>query len=85
MAENGPYILADNSYTDLELNVYSWNNQSNIMWIDNPSGSGYSYDDQDIIHGVYTENEVASDLYELLQQFLSDNPKYAKLPFYVTG
>ena len=85
LAENGPYFLKNNSFTDLELNAYSWNNNSNIMWIDNPSGSGYSYDDRDIIDGVYTENEVASDLYELLQQFLADHPKYSKLPFYVTG
>ena len=80
LGENGPYFLKNNSYTELEINPFSWNNNSNIMWIDNPSGSGYSYDDDPLIHGVCTENEIASDLYELVQQFLHDHPKYALLP-----
>eukprot|EP01084_Bolivina_argentea_P232777 392238_1 len=85
LGENGPYVLKNNSYTDLEINPFSWNNNSNIMWIDNPSGAGYSYDDHPVIDGVYTENEVARDLYEFMQQFLKNNSKYASLPFYVTG
>ena len=83
MVENGPYYVMDN--LTLEINENSWNTKSNIMWIDQPAGTGYSYDDNEQADGVYTENEVAQDLYEFIQKFFAKNPKYADLDFYVTG
>jgi len=83
MAENGPYHVLNN--LSLEINPYSWNTKANIMWIDQPSGTGYSYDESGKVDGVYTENVVADDLYEFLQLFFAQYPKYNSLDFYVTG
>ena len=83
MVENGPYHVLDNE--TLEINNFSWNTQANVMWIDQPAGTGYSYDDNEDADGVYTEDEIAEDLYEFMQKFFSQHSKYSKLDFYVTG
>jgi len=44
MTENGPCTPTADGL-DTVLNPYGWNNNSNIMWIDQPAGVGYSYGD----------------------------------------
>ncbi|ETO09847.1 hypothetical protein RFI_27531 [Reticulomyxa filosa] len=83
MEENGPYHVQND--LSLTINNYSWTEQANVIWVDQPSQTGYSYDDKYVIDGVYNEDEVADDLYEFIQTFLQANPKYSKLNFYVTG
>eukprot|EP01083_Nonionella_stella_P291567 992039_1 len=68
----------------LSMNPYSWNSKANVIWIDQPSATGYSYDDA-ASSPVYNENQIADDLYEFMQLFLQNNTKYEKLDFYVTG
>ena len=82
MVENGPYhVQRDMTLTE---NPYSWNNNASVIWIDQPSSTGFSYD---TVGGkvVYDEDTIANDLYEFMQYFLGNNSKYADLPFYVTG
>lgn len=38
--ENGPYILNDD--LTLTKNKYSWNNFANLVYVDQPKGTGYS-------------------------------------------
>jgi len=70
--ENGPYTL---SKTTLSINPYSWNEVSNILWIDQPVGTGYSYADKYSDY-VGDEKAVAEDLYEFIQGFFAANPQY---------
>ena len=83
LVENGPYNLNDD--LTLEINPYSWNSNASVIWIDQPSHTGYSWDDRGKPDTVYNEKQVADDLYEFIQQFLKEHTKYSKLPFYITG
>jgi len=80
--ENGPYTI--NEDLSLSINPYSWNSNANVLWIDQPTNTGYSYSDFGDI-GVTNEDEMAADMYEFFQTFFRKYPKYKSLPFYVTG
>ena len=42
MQEHGPFIM-DNGSPNIRANPYSWNNQSHMLYIEQPAGVGYSY------------------------------------------
>jgi len=78
--KNGHYVLNNNT---LQINPYSWNEVANVLWIDQPVGTGYSYADNYDDY-VGDEKAVAEDLYQFLQQFLAQNPQY-NFKFYIFG
>jgi carboxypeptidase C (cathepsin A) len=80
--ENGPYKI--NKDLSLALNENSWNTFANIIFIDQPVGTGFSYADSSYDY-VTDEDEVAQDLYVFLQTFYQLYPQYAQLPFFITG
>jgi serine carboxypeptidase-like clade IV len=80
--ENGPYKITTDE--KLELNPYSWNENANVIWVDQPVGTGYSYTDSDKWL-VTNEVEVAQDLWVFMQEFLKLYPAYQKNDFFVTG
>jgi carboxypeptidase C (cathepsin A) len=82
LTENGPYIL--HSDMNLTLNPYSWNSIANVIWLDQPVGTGFSYSDS-LSDYTTTEEQVAIDLYQFMQIFLEQYPKYANLPFFIAG
>ena len=81
LAENGPCTVNKNLTTT--PNPASWNNDVNIMWVDQPTGVGFSYGDT----GDYDHDEagVAEDMYHFLQSFFDANPSYRKNRFFVFG
>jgi len=79
--ENGPYIIQKN--LSLSLNPYSWNEVANVIWIDQPVGTGYSYADH-VTDYTVDETQIAEDLYEFLQTFFAQNPQYNH-DFFVFG
>lgn len=42
LSENGPCKVSEDGLSTYN-NPYSWNSNSNIMWIDQPAGVGFSY------------------------------------------
>uniref|UniRef100_A0A7N0VCP7 Carboxypeptidase n=1 Tax=Kalanchoe fedtschenkoi TaxID=63787 RepID=A0A7N0VCP7_KALFE len=80
--ENGPFHITKN--LSLEWNEYGWDKVSNLLYVDQPIGTGFSYtsDEKDIRHN---EKGVSDDLYEFLQTFFKEHPQYAKNDFYITG
>ncbi|OAY84574.1 Serine carboxypeptidase 3, partial [Ananas comosus] len=80
--ENGPFHIADNM--SLVWNNFGWDQASNLIYVDQPTGTGFSYssDRRDIRHN---ENGVSNDLYDFLQAFFSEHPEYADNDFYITG
>ncbi|CAA3022956.1 serine carboxypeptidase-like [Olea europaea subsp. europaea] len=80
--ENGPFHLTSN--LSLQWNDFGWDKVSNLIYVDQPTGTGFSYssDDDDMRHG---EEGVSNDLYDFLQAFFKEHPQYANNDFYITG
>jgi len=78
--ENGPCQVNANG-TDTISNPHSWNSNANLLYIDQPAGTGFSYGT-----GLdHNEAGVATDMYDFLQQFFKAHPKYSPLPFFAVG
>ncbi|TKY72654.1 Serine carboxypeptidase 49 [Spatholobus suberectus] len=80
--ENGPFHIANN--LSLIWNDYGWDQASNILFVDQPTGTGFSYssDDSDIRHD---EAGISNDLYDFLQEFFKAHHEFVKNDFYITG
>ncbi|CAN1182128.1 Serine carboxypeptidase-like 48 [Linum perenne] len=80
--ENGPFQIKEDM--SLVWNDFGWDQASNILYVDQPTGTGFSYttDDSDIRHN---EVGVSNDMYNFLQEFFKGHPKYAANDFFITG
>lgn len=69
---------------DLKPRNYTWVNDYNVLFIDNPVGTGYSYTEK---FSGYAKNnaQIAADLLECIRGFLNEFPKFATVPIYVTA
>jgi carboxypeptidase C (cathepsin A) len=80
--ENGPFImLANGSWSS---NPYSWNERANVLWIDNPVGTGFSFV-QNSSGYVRDEATLAAGLRLALETFMARLPQYSQLPLYIFG
>jgi cathepsin A (carboxypeptidase C) len=78
--ENGPCSVNERGDGTIP-NAYSWNSNAHALWLDQPTGVGFSYgavDDHD-------EEMVGENAYYFLQSFLQSHPEYAKNPMFITG
>ncbi|CAI9290018.1 unnamed protein product [Lactuca saligna] len=80
--ENGPFKVTNN--LSLIWNDYGWDKVSNLIYVDQPTGTGFSYSssDEDIRHD---ETGVSNDLYFFLQAFFKAHPDYVNNDFFITG
>lgn len=81
MMENGPCSVQPDLST--KANPYAWNNQANIIWLEQPLGVGFSYgapEDTD-----YDETNVGENLYWFLQGFIEKHPEFSGREFFLTG
>ncbi|XP_010535625.1 PREDICTED: serine carboxypeptidase-like 48 isoform X2 [Tarenaya hassleriana] len=80
--ENGPFNISKN--LSLSWNDFGWDKASNLIYVDQPVGTGFSFtsDDSDLRHD---EDGVSNDLYDFLQAFFKEHPQFAKNDFYITG
>ncbi|KAL4442629.1 hypothetical protein ABPG74_007031 [Tetrahymena malaccensis] len=79
--ELGPYkITQDNTLTS---NPYSWNNNANVLFVDQPIGTGFSSLGTTEI--PKTEEEIAKQMHDFIQSFLQIYPKYINRDFYIAG
>jgi len=81
-AENGPYKV--NSDLSIRTNIYSWNKFANLLYVDQPVGTGFSYVKSEDGY-VDDEAEVDAAMYQFLQLFFAKYPRYATLPFFIVG
>ncbi|KAE8801525.1 Serine carboxypeptidase-like protein [Hordeum vulgare] len=79
--ENSPFHIADNM--SLLWNEFGWDQESNLIYVDQPTGTGFSYsfDSHDTRHN---EAGVSNDLYDFLQVIIVA-PVYVENDFYITG
>ncbi|TQW01031.1 carboxypeptidase Y precursor [Cordyceps javanica] len=61
-------------------NPDSWNNRANVIFLDQPVGTGYSYGEQ-----VSSSLAASKDIYALLKLFFQQFPQYAKQDFHIAG
>jgi cathepsin A (carboxypeptidase C) len=80
--ENGPYSV--NADMTLNKNEYSWNNNANMVFVDQPVGTGFSHVADDKSYGEF-EPELASDFYEFFVGFLDRFPEFKGRDLYITG
>eukprot|EP01090_Pellita_catalonica_P011907 TRINITY_DN2471_c0_g1_i2.p1 TRINITY_DN2471_c0_g1~~TRINITY_DN2471_c0_g1_i2.p1 ORF type:complete len:498 (-),score=72.24 TRINITY_DN2471_c0_g1_i2:22-1515(-) len=82
LLENGPFYVTE----ELKLirDPFSWNNEYNMLFIDQPAGVGFSYIENP--DGFATnEQEVANALHTGLVEFFSIFSAYRQNDFYVFG
>jgi carboxypeptidase C (cathepsin A) len=80
--ENGPLRLT--SDLQIKLNPYSWNQQANILYIDQPVGTGMSF----ILNQtglLRNESQIDVQFYNFLQQFFLIFEDYTVSDMYITG
>ncbi|XP_071959695.1 lysosomal protective protein-like [Antedon mediterranea] len=82
LSELGPFHLRDDGKT-VYMNPYSWNNASNVLFLEAPAGVGFSYSDDKKY--ATNDDEVSMDNYLALQDFFTKFPQFANNSFYVTG
>jgi len=80
LAENGPCFMSKNG-TGTEVNPYSWTSQANVIWVDQPSATGFSTG----LPLVTGEDGVAKNMYNFLQEFYKALPQYKNNDFYIFG
>lgn len=80
--ENGPFGISIDQ--KLVPRKFSWHINHNLIYIDNPVGTGFSFTESD---DGYAKNEVdvGRDLLEGLKQFFQLFPHLQKNEFFITG
>jgi len=79
-AENGPCSV-DQQGGDTVPNPFGWHQKANVMWVDQPSGTGFSTG----TGTVSNERGVSANMYTFLQGFFTQFPRYQKTPFFIFG
>ncbi len=79
--ENGPCSLSPDNTT--VRNDYSWNEKINIIYLDEPVGTGYSYAPDGYKDTTLTN--LAVDVYAFLQVFMHRFPQYVSMPFHLAA
>lgn len=79
--ENGPYVFIKDK---LKKRRHSWTNFFNVLYIDNPVGTGFSFADSSEAYAA-NQSMVGEDLHEALRQFLLLFPQMQKNKFILSG
>ncbi|GJR23421.1 serine carboxypeptidase-like protein 13 [Tanacetum coccineum] len=87
--EIGPFSINDakSRFEDkpiLELNTHSWTKAANIIFLDQPVGSGFSYAKTPEAY-LTNDTSTAMDVYNFLRTWLVDHPKFVNSPLYIGG
>ncbi|KAI0349727.1 alpha/beta-hydrolase [Trametes cingulata] len=79
--ENGPiHVLTNGTWV---LNNYSWSNLADMIWVDQPVGTGFSTADS--TGYVADEDQMGDDFLGFLSNLVSVFPSLATRPLYLTG
>lgn len=83
--ENGPLTVTSNGELGPPRN-FSWNQHANVIFVDSPVGTGFSYS-SDLTHDIaHDESTVAEDLAQFLQLFVSSkHPELKGSKLFITG
>ncbi|CAH9078227.1 unnamed protein product [Cuscuta europaea] len=86
--ENGPLMFApmniSKKFPTLLSNPNSWTKVANIIFLDLPAGTGFSYAKTKANNESNT-TQACQQAYEFLLKWLVDHPEFVSNPFYVAG
>uniref|UniRef100_A0A803R5R9 Carboxypeptidase n=2 Tax=Cannabis sativa TaxID=3483 RepID=A0A803R5R9_CANSA len=86
--EHGPFSFevgkAKGSLPKLHLNPFSWSKVSNIIYLDSPTGVGFSYS-KDPTKYTTGDLQTASDTHTFLLKWFEQFPEFISNPFYIAG
>lgn len=80
--ELGPFSVNNDGET-LKLNDYSWNKVANVLFLESPSGVGFSYSKN--LLNVHTDDRTAQENYLALKSFMVKFPQYKNNSLYLSG
>lgn len=80
--ENGPFTVTPN--LTLKPSAYPWNCDFNLIYFDNPVGTGFSFTDSDAGYST-NEEEVGRNMLNAMHQFMACFPHLQSNSFYVAG
>ncbi|KAJ7489370.1 serine carboxypeptidase [Mycena latifolia] len=80
--ELGPCNIA--SPNETTHNPWSWNTRANILFLDQPVNTGYSFAGPGAAH-VHSSQAAARDVHTFLQLFMHRFPQYARRPFHLAA
>lgn len=80
--ENGPYHITPD--LKLEVTEHGWDTVSNLVYVDQPINTGFSYSD-DPADEVHDESVVAEDMLQFLAEFVQAHPELDGNDFFITG
>ncbi|XP_030758204.1 retinoid-inducible serine carboxypeptidase-like [Sitophilus oryzae] len=71
---------------DLEEREADWTKHVNVLFVDNPVGTGFSYvSDSDIDYFAKNNSVIAQDFLIFLKRFFHENPEFQYTPTYIFG
>ncbi|XP_037030977.1 venom serine carboxypeptidase-like [Bradysia coprophila] len=82
LMENGPVSI--NSNYKLKLRKHSWNENHNVLYIDSPVGTGFSFTNALDCY-LTNQEDIGISLHEAILQFFQLFPELRKNSFYITG
>ncbi|CAM9255739.1 unnamed protein product [Pylaiella littoralis] len=84
LAEHGPFQVRDGG-ENLVDNNYSWNKIANMLYVEIPSGVGFSYSDTESDYQQTGDDKTAVDNYWLVQGWLERFPQYRRNDFHISS
>ncbi|XP_043288504.1 venom serine carboxypeptidase-like [Venturia canescens] len=82
LMEHGPFSVALNG--SLETRIASWNKKHNVIYIDSPVGTGWSFTDSEEAY-ARSQPQIGDELLQAMLQFFQLFPALRGNDFFVTG
>ncbi|KAK9709346.1 Serine carboxypeptidase [Popillia japonica] len=76
-AELGPLDL------DLNPRDHTWTKDVNVLFVDNPVGTGFISYAESTAQLTTTNRQIAEDFVELMRGFYTEHPEFVNSPFYI--
>ncbi|KAM0952892.1 putative carboxypeptidase D [Dioscorea sansibarensis] len=84
MSELGPFFVEGDGKTLYE-NPHAWNNIANMLFLESPTGVGFSYSNVTSDYKNNGDKRTARDSYAFLINWLERFPEYKTSDFFITG
>ncbi|CAN0859680.1 Serine carboxypeptidase-like 20 [Linum grandiflorum] len=89
--EHGPFKFeagkgkeANGELPTLHLNPYAWSKVSSVIYLDSPTGVGFSFIHNTTLYSS-TDTQTASNTHKFLLKWLKVFPEFRSNPFYLAG